>query len=68
MRQGKISFSFKGAASTVGVSPSYLRKAVANGELKAIRLGGRVLIRDEDLREWFENNSRPYSKPEPQAA
>jgi excisionase family DNA binding protein len=49
----------KQAAELVGVSPSYIRKAIASGELRRTRLGRRVLIKDSDLVEWLNRSDEP---------
>lgn len=68
----RLAVTYKGASEASGLSPSSLRKEVNEGRLKAVRLGGRVLIREEDLRAWFEQQIEPYQRSgksdEPQAA
>lgn len=68
----RLAVTYKGAAEATGLSPSGIRKEVTEGRLKAMRLGGRVLIREEDLKSWFEQRVEPYQRAveseEPQAA
>ena len=47
------------AAELVGVSPSFVRKAIDAGELRRTRLGRRVLIKDADLVAWLNRNDEP---------
>ncbi len=58
----RLAVTYRGAAEVTGLSASGLRKEVAEGRLKAVRLGGRVLIREEDLRAWFEQRIQPYQR------
>lgn len=63
----RIALGFAEAAEVVGLSKSFLRNAAnASGpdRLRTVRVARRVLIREEDLREWFNRVSRD----EPQAA
>lgn len=39
----------RGAATHLGVSPSTVRRMIAAGDLPAVRIGGRVVVRFEDL-------------------
>jgi excisionase family DNA binding protein len=42
--------SVRDAASLLGVSPKTVRRLIARGDLEAVRIGSRVLIREADLK------------------
>jgi excisionase family DNA binding protein len=46
-------------AARLGISISFVRKEILSGRLRCTRLGRRVLILDEHLREYLHNGSRP---------
>ena len=48
-------------AEIVGVSASFIRKALDAGELRRTRLGRRVVIKDADLVEWLNRNDEPQA-------
>ncbi len=51
-------------ADLTGLSESAIYRAVANGELRASRLRGRLRILFSDLEEWIETNRvRPVDPP-----
>jgi excisionase family DNA binding protein len=54
-----IARGIKQAADILGVSPSFIRKAIDAGELRRTRLGRRVLIKESDLIDWLNRNSDP---------
>lgn len=68
-REGKIAMGFAEAAEATGLSKSFLRNAVKDPDpsrrLKTVRVNRRRLIREEDLRAWFETVA---SNDEPQTA
>jgi len=45
---------YRAAAAFLSVSPTTLRRAVAAGELRATRLGRRVVFRVADLEEFLD--------------
>jgi excisionase family DNA binding protein len=49
-------------AAIVGMSPGFIRKAIDAGDLKRVRLGRRVLIKDSDLLEWLNRNDDPKTE------
>lgn len=53
-----ISVSVEEAASLVGHSRSGIYKAIAQGELKAFKLGKRRLILMTELRAWIERAAK----------
>jgi len=56
--KGKIAMGFAEAAQATGLSKSFLRNAVKDPDpsrrLRTVRVNRRRLIREEDLRIWFE--------------
>jgi excisionase family DNA binding protein len=60
--KGKIAMGFAEAAAATGLSKSFLRNAIKDPDparrLKTVRVNRRRLIREEDLRAWFENVAR----------
>jgi hypothetical protein len=54
----RIALGFEDAAAATGLSKSFLRNAVRDPDpsrrLKTVRVKRRRLIREEDLRTWFE--------------
>ena len=44
-------------AQIVGLSPSYIRKAIGSGDLRSTRIGRRVLVKDVDLQAWINTPS-----------
>ena len=47
--------SVEQAASTAGVSRTFLYERISRGELPTIKLGKRRLVRVEALRSWLKN-------------
>lgn len=43
------------AAKRLRVSESYIRKRIADGTIRAVRLGSRVLLDPADMRAWVED-------------
>jgi len=56
--QQPIARGVKQSAKTTNLSESFIRKAIAKGELKATRVHRRVLIKDSDLRAWLDSCSK----------
>lgn len=50
----KLSYTLKEAAAAIGVGRSTLHKAIAEGRLKAVKLGNRTLIPADTLRAWLD--------------
>ena len=53
----KIAYSVEEISEKTSLSKAFLRLEIRRGKLKIKRFGRRVLIRDEDLREYIENGS-----------
>ncbi len=53
----KIAYSVEEMAEKTSLSKAFLRLEIKRGNLKVKRFGRRVVIRDEDLREYLENGS-----------
>ena len=57
-----IALGFEDAAAVTGLSKSFLRNAVKDPDpsrrLRTVRVNRRRLIREEDLRAWFETVAR----------
>jgi len=64
----KIAVGFVGASQMVGLSKRFLELASKDPDpqrrLRTVRVNRRRLIREEDLRDWFDRVARD----EPQAA
>jgi excisionase family DNA binding protein len=60
--EGKIAMGFAEAAKATGLSKSFLRNATKDlnpaRRLRTVRVNRRRLIREEDLRTWFETVAR----------
>jgi excisionase family DNA binding protein len=52
-----ITRGIRETAQIVGLSPSFIRKAIDAGHLRSTRIGRRVLVKDADLRAWIERGS-----------
>jgi excisionase family DNA binding protein len=55
-----IARGIRETAQIVGLSPSFIRKAIDAGDLRSTRIGRRVLVKDVDLRAWIDT---PASSP-----
>ena len=53
----KIAYSVEEISEQTTLSKAFLRLEIKRGKLKVKRFGRRVLIRDEDLREYIANGS-----------
>ena len=53
----KIAYSVEEIAEQTSLSKAFLRLEIKHGKLKVKRFGRRVLVRDEDLREYIANGS-----------
>lgn len=50
----RLAYSREEAARKVGVSLDTIRRAINKGDLKAKRIGRRISITDDALRDWLE--------------
>jgi excisionase family DNA binding protein len=50
----KLTLSVPEAASVIGIGKSTLWRMIAEREISAIKIGGRTLIRDADLRAFID--------------
>ncbi len=48
----QLNLSVVQAAQSLGVSPRFLRSLIYKGEIPVVKLGRRVLVPVEALREW----------------
>jgi len=55
--QNKLAYSVEEISEQTSLSKAFLRLEIKRGKLKVKRFGRRVLIRDEDLREYISNGS-----------
>jgi len=67
-RHEKLAWGIKEAAATIGVSTSFVRKAISGKHpdvpmLKTVRAGRRVLILDHVLKEWIGINLNSNKAP-----
>lgn len=53
----KIAYSIEEISEQTSLSKAFLRLEIKRGKLKIKRFGRRVLICDEDLREYIKNGS-----------
>jgi excisionase family DNA binding protein len=56
--EGPLLLSIKSAAEHLGISRSALYELIGTGEIKHLRIGRRVLISRDALREFIEANSQ----------
>lgn len=52
-----IARGIRETAQVVGLSPSFIRKAIDAGDLRSTRIGRRVLVKDVDLQAWIDTPS-----------
>jgi excisionase family DNA binding protein len=57
-----IARGIRETAQVVGLSPSFIRKAIDAGDLRSTRIGRRVLVKDVDLRAWIERGGSLETK------
>ncbi len=55
--RNKLAYSVEEIAEQTSLSKAFLRLEIKRGKLKVRRFGRRVIIRDEDLREYIQNGS-----------
>ena len=53
----KLAYSVEEIAEQTSLSKAFLRLEIKRGKLKIRRFGRRVIIRDEDLRDYIANGS-----------
>lgn len=53
----KLAYSVEEISERTSLSKAFLRLEIKRGKLKVRRFGRRVIIRDEDLREYIANGS-----------
>jgi excisionase family DNA binding protein len=49
----------RATAEITGLSASFIRRAIDEGDLRATRIGRRVLVKDADLLDWINRNDDP---------
>lgn len=49
----KLSYTAKQVAQMTGLSRSTIYELIASGDLQAVQVGRRVLVRAESLEAWF---------------
>jgi len=54
----RLAWGLAEVASALGVSLGFLRKEIRRGSLKAVKVGRRVLILDQDLKRYLEIDLR----------
>lgn len=50
-----LAYSTDDVAQMLGVSERHVRRQITTGKLKAVKLGGRVLILSRDLERYLES-------------
>ena len=68
MSMKMFAMGLKEAAEAVGLSHWTLRKLIAEGKLPAVRVGRRVLLEPEALRELVERGRGPTESAAPSTA
>lgn len=53
----KLAYSVEEISEQTSLSKAFLRLEIKRGKLKVRRFGRRVIIRDEDLRDYIANGS-----------
>jgi excisionase family DNA binding protein len=54
----KLAFMIKEAAAALGIGTATLWRAISDGKLVALKLGGRTLIPADSLRQWVASMPR----------
>ncbi len=54
----KLAFTMKEAAAALGIGRTTLWRAISDGKLVALKLGGRTLIPADALRQWVASMPR----------
>lgn len=57
-KRTRITWSITEIAEAMGVSENFLRYEVKRGNLLTRKFGRRVLVKDDDLRQYLENGSK----------
>lgn len=52
-------WSVTAAADQLDVTPRYVWSLIASGVLSRVRMGGRTLVRDDELAELIESSTEP---------
>jgi excisionase family DNA binding protein len=53
-----LSYSVDGAAEAIGISKTTIWRLVQAGELRTFKIGGRTLIRADELQAFIDRKSR----------
>lgn len=53
-----LTYPYDEAAGRLGISQRTLKRLVAEGVIRHIRIGGRVLFREADLRAYLDGQAR----------
>ena len=61
-----LAYRPKDAALALGVSRSQIYRMIAEGVIKAYKLGGATLIRHDDLSRVLEETAKPITKHDKQ--
>lgn len=59
----RLAWSFAEASTMLGVSSNFLRREAQRGALPIRRVGRRVLIADQDLRDYLDGCSNGEQTP-----
>lgn len=54
-----LTYTVTTAASEKELSPKTIRRAIARGDLKAIKIGTALRIKRDDLDRWFDSQELP---------
>ena len=61
--QQRLAWSLAEVATSLGLSPGFVRKQLRKGSLPSQKIGRRLLILDEDLRAWLGASSTADQEP-----
>jgi excisionase family DNA binding protein len=61
-REHRVAWSIEDAARAMGISKSTMRRAIAQGSLSVSRIGRRIVISDEILHRFVQDQSTSTSE------
>lgn len=64
----RLTWGLAAISEYTGLSMGFLRNEVRAGHLPVRRFGRRVLVRDQDLRDYLDRGSKPTESTGPESA